>query len=248
MRRLFTGLLLFCGVMVQAAVATAGAAVDYRVGEAMFEGYFISPVPGAPLVLLVHDWDGLNDYEVRRAEMLASLGYAVFDVDLFGKGIRPATLEERKALTGALYSDRARMRTLLNGALAAAKAQGAEIGNAVAVGYCFGGAAVLELARSGAPLKGFVSFHGGLATPEGQDYRQTKGSVLILHGSADASVSMTDLANLTVALEQAGIPHEMISYSGAPHAFTVFGGERYRKDADEKSWRRFIEYLDATLR
>jgi len=229
------------------ALAT-GHAVDYQVGDEKFEGYYVSPATNAPLVLLIHDWDGLGDYEVKRAEMLSALGYAVFAGDLYGKGVRPQALEDKKKQTGALYADRTRMRSLLNGALAAAKAQGGNINNAVAIGYCFGGAAILELARAGADLKGFVAFHGGLATPPGQDYNKAKGQYLILHGTADASVSMEEFANLAIELESAGIRHEMISYSGAPHAFTVFGSDRYRKDADEKSWRRFTEYLGETLR
>jgi dienelactone hydrolase len=222
--------------------------VPYTVNGEQFEGYYVSPAAGAPLVLLVHDWDGLTDYEVNRAEMLAKMGYAVFAVDLFGKGVRPAAMEDRKKVTGALYSDRARMRALLNGGLAAAKSAGGNVKNAVAIGYCFGGSAILELARSGAELKGFVAFHGGLETPAGQDYSQAKGKVLILHGTADSSVTMEHFSNLAVELETAGVSHEMITYSGAPHAFTVFGSDRYRKDADEKSWKRFGEYLQATLR
>lgn len=245
-------LALLCFLSTAATAAgvagVPGGTVDYKVGDTVFEGYYICPAPGSPLVLLIHDWDGLNGYEIKRAEMLADLGYEVFAVDLFGKGVRPTGLEEKQQRTAALYNDRTRLRALLDGALVAAKAKGGNVENAVAVGYCFGGAAVLELARSGAPLKGFVSFHGGLTTPAGQDYSRVKGSVLVLHGSADASVSMDDFAALTVALETAGVPHEMISYSGAPHAFTVFGGERYRKDADEKSWQRFLDYLEVTLR
>jgi dienelactone hydrolase len=117
----------------------------------------------------------------------------------------------------------------------------------VAVGYCFGGAVVLELARSGADLQGFVTFHGGLATPEGQDYSSAKGKFLILHGSADTSITIDQFASLAKELEANHIEHEMITYSGAPHAFTVFGSERYREDADKNSWKRFIEYLSDTL-
>jgi dienelactone hydrolase len=106
---------------------------------------------------------------------------------------------------------------------------------------------VLELARSGADLKGFVSFHGGLATPSDQDYSRTSGSLLVLHGSADTAVTMTEFADLTVALEKHEVAHEMITYGGAPHAFSVFGTDRYREDADQKSWRRFLNYLDQTL-
>ena len=139
------------------------------------------------------------------------------------------------------------MRSRLRGALAAAKKQKANVDNAVASGYCFGGAAVLELARAGADLKGFVTFHGGLDLPEGEDYSQVKGALLILHGSADGSVSMEDFARLNQELEAAHIPHEMIAYSGAPHAFTVFGSDRYRADADKKSWNRFPQFLTEVL-
>lgn len=245
MKSLLTVLAIFLFVSTSLA---AGDAVPYTVNGEQFEGYYVSPVAGAPLVLLVHDWDGLTDYEVKRAEMLAKIGYAVFAVDLFGKGIRPAALEEKQKVTGALYSDRARMRALLQGGLVAAKSAGGNVKNAVAMGYCFGGAAILELARSGADLKGFVAFHGGLETPAGQDYRQAKGKFLILHGTADSSVTMEQFVALAGELESAGIAHEMITYSGAPHAFTVFGSDRYRKDADEKSWKRFGEFLQETLR
>lgn len=245
MKTLLTLLAIF---LFASTAFAAGRVSPYAVNGEQFEGYYVSPAAGAPLVLLVHDWDGLTDYEVKRAEMLAKMGYAVFAVDLFGKGVRPATMEEKQKVTGALYSDRARMRALLNGGLAAAKSAGGNVKNAVAIGYCFGGTAILELARSGADLKGFVAFHGGLETPAGQDYRSVKGKVLILHGTADSSVTMEHFANLAVELETAGIPHEMITYSGAPHAFTVFGSDRYRKDADEKSWKRFGEYLQETLR
>ena len=102
------------------------------------------------------------------------------------------------------------------------------------MGYCFGGAAILELARSGADLKGFVTFHGGLSTPVGQDYSRTKGRLLIMHGTADTSITMDDFAKLARELEAAGVPHEMITYSGALHGFTVFGSDRYREDADKK--------------
>lgn len=240
------GLLLLLLLCSTSALA-AGGLVSYTVNGEPFEGYYVSPGANAPLVLLVHDWDGLTDYEVKRSQMLAGMGYAVFAVDLFGKGVRPTELDDKKRLTGALYQDRERMRALLQGGMAAAKAQGGNLGNAVAIGYCFGGAAILELARSGADLKGFVAFHGGLETPPGQDYGKTKGKLLILHGSADTAVTMEQFAALAMELEKAGVNHEMISYSGAPHAFTVFGSDRYRKDADEKSWRRFGEYLSETL-
>ncbi len=225
----------------------AGENITYSVDGQPYEGYFINTKPGAPLILLVHDWDGLTDYEVKRAQMLANLGYSVFAVDLFGAGVRPTKVEDKKQHTGELYKDRQKMRKLLNAGLETAKAQGLNTDNTVVVGYCFGGAAVLELARSGADLKGFVTFHGGLATPEGQDYSAAKGKFLILHGSGDTAITLDQFAALAKELEENNVEHEMITYSGAPHAFTVFGAKSYREDADKKSWKRFTEYLSETL-
>jgi len=241
-------LLMILITLIAASDASAsGTTVSYKIDEKPYEGYFISPSAKAPLILLIHDWDGLTGYEVRRANMLADLGYAVFAADLFGAGVRPTEAKDKRQHTGELYKDREKMRALMLGALASAKAQGADIQNTVAMGYCFGGAAVLELARSGADMKGFVTFHGGLGTPEGQDYSKTKGKLLILHGTADTNITMDDFAELARELEAKGIPHEMITYSGAPHGFTVFDSDRYREDADKKSWKQFTEFLADTL-
>ena len=225
-----------------------GSPATYQVNGESYEGYYISPSKQAPLVLLIHDWDGLTEYEVKRASMLADLGYAVFAADLFGAGVRPTEVKDKRQHTGELYKNREKMRALMNGALDTAKSKGANVGNTVVMGYCFGGAAVLELARSGADLKGFATFHGGLKTPEGQNYANTKGEILIMHGSADTAITMDQFADLTKELESAGIAHEMIAYSGAPHAFTVFGSKRYQETADKKSWKRFQDFLADTLK
>jgi dienelactone hydrolase len=140
------------------------------------------------------------------------------------------------------------MRALMDGALAAAGSKGAGTDNAVAMGYCFGGAAVLEWARAGAPLKGFATFHGGLKTPAGQSYANAAGKILILHGSADEAITLDQFADLAKELEAAGVTHEMITYSGAPHAFTVFGTPRYQETADKNSWKRFTDFLADTLK
>ena len=245
MKTIFTFVLV---LMISSTAAAAGKSVVYEVNGASYEGYYTGASAKAPLILLVHDWDGLTDYEVKRSDMLAEMGYTVFAVDLFGAGVRPTKMEDKRQHTGELYKDREKMRALLNAALKTAQSQGADTGNAVAMGYCFGGAAVLEFARSGADMKGFVTFHGGLKTPEGQDYSKAKGKFLILHGTADTAVSMQDFATLANELEAKGVSNEMITYGGAPHAFTVFGGDRYRADADKKSWKRFTEFLDETLK
>ena len=235
-------------LVISSTAGAAGKQVNYNVNGKPYEGYFVSPSSKAPLVLFIHDWDGLTDYEVKRANMLADLGYAAFAADLFGAGVRPTEVKDKRRLTGELYKDREKMRRLVQGAMDAAKSSGANINNAVIMGYCFGGTPVLEFARSGAEVKGFVTFHSGLKTPADQDYSNAKGKYLILHGTADKVVGMDQFAALANELEGQGIAHEMITYSGAPHAFTVFGSKRYRADADKKSWKRFTEFLSDTLK
>ncbi len=240
--------LFFFALLVSSAAHADGAAVSYKVNGQPYEGYFITPSADAPLVLLIHDWDGLTDYEIRRAGMLADMGYAVFAADLFGAGVRPTEIEDKRRHTGELFADRKKMRALLRGALDTAMSKGADAHNAVAMGYCFGGSAVLELARAGVALRGFVTFHGGLKTPAGQDYADTEGRLLVLHGTADRLITMDQFAALGDEFERAGVSHEMIAYGGAPHGFTVFGSDKYREDADRKSWKRFAEFLADTLK
>ena len=229
--------------LVSMSAFANGKALTYSVNGQDYEGYFVSAGEGSPLVLLIHDWDGLTDYEVKRAQMLKDLGYSVFAADLFGKGVRPTEVVDKRQHTGELYKDRAKMRALMEGAIETAAKQGATTSNAVAMGYCFGGAAVLELARSGTDLKGFATFHGGLSTPEEQNYKSVAGPVLVMHGTADSAIPMTQFADLAARLESDGAEHEMVTYSGAPHAFTVFGSERYQERADKKSWKHFVDFL-----
>ena len=210
-------------VVSASAVASnsSGDTFTYTVNGESYEGYYVEASPEAPLVLLIHDWDGLTDYEVKRADMLAELGYSVMAADLFGKDVRPTEVEDKRQHTGELYKDREKMRALMTGAMDAAMSKGAKPTKKVAMGYCFGGAAVLEMARSGADMDGFVTFHGGLKTPNGQDYSNASGKFLILHGTADTAITMDQFAGLAIELETADLDHEMITYSGAPHAFTV---------------------------
>lgn len=221
--------------------------VTYKVDGKDYEGYYKSPSKDAPLVFMVHDWDGITEYEKKRTQMLNDLGYAVFAVDLYGKGNRPTEVADKKAMTKSLYSNRDEMRKRLNAGLEEAKKLGANVNNALGMGYCFGGSSILEFARSGAPLKAFVPFHGNLLTPEGQDYKTSKGKIVVFHGTADKVVPFTEFASLATELEATGIKHEMITYSGADHAFSVFGGAKYNEEADKKSWQRFTEVLKETL-
>lgn len=230
------------------SLANAGETISYTIDGESFEGYHAKAAGKSKgLVLLIHDWDGLTDYEVKRSDMLATMGYDTFAVDLYGKGNRPVETGAKKAETGKLYKDRDRMRKLILGGLAEARKSGTQ--KTVVMGYCFGGAATLELARSGkaSDVVGYSTFHGGLKTPDGQSYEGVTSPILIAHGGADAAIPMTDVAQLSVELEAAKTPYEIQVYSGAPHAFTVFGSERYRKTADEQSWDAFGDFLAENL-
>ena len=238
--------LLTLTALLSTSTAVAGENKIYNVNGQEYEGYWAKTSEKAPLVLLIHDWDGLTDYEKKRAKMLNDLGYNVFAADLFGKGIRPTEVKDKKQHTGELYKDRDKLRALVLGSLNYAKSLGADSNNVVVMGYCFGGAATLEAARSGMKAKGFVTFHGGLKTPEGQSYKDTSAPILVLHGTADSAITMDQFATLANELENENVDHEMITYSGAPHAFTVFNSERYREKADKKSGLRFTEFLEST--
>jgi dienelactone hydrolase len=228
--------------------AHAGEAVPYTVDGEAFEGYRAKPAGASKgLVVIVHAWGGVTSYEQKRADMIAALGYEAFALDLYGKGNRPTDIDAKKRETTKLYEDRARMQKLLIAGLNEARKGGD--GATVVIGYCFGGAAALELVRSGKAegVKGYVTFHGALKTPEGESYPAGTPPLLILHGGADTSVTMEDVAALSRELEAAKVPYEIEVYSGAPHGFTIFDLPTYRKDADEKSWAVFTGFLATQL-
>ena len=241
-------LILIMAVMLTPWVAQAGSPVDYQVLGKTFEGYFTKAKNRSNgMVLIIHDWDGLTDYEIKRAEMLSNMGFDAFALDLYGKGNRPKESGALKAETGKLYKDRERMRQLILGALTEARKHGHH--KVVVVGYCFGGAVALELARSGKAedIAGYATFHGWLSTPKGQSYPKNTPPLLIAHGGGDTSISMDDVAAFSKELEGVGVPYEIQVYSGAPHAFTVFDSNRYRKVADEQSWDALSKFLNKNL-
>jgi dienelactone hydrolase len=255
---------LFCIVVACMAGLTTVAAqanivtqsMVYEIDGQPYEGYFaINEGFGTeqPIVLLIHDWNGIDEYEKRRVQMLAEQGYTAFAADLYGQGVRPTNVEESRTESGKLYSNRSVMRQRLFAGLSQAQSlQGVDPDRVVVIGYCFGGAAALEFARAGADIDGFVSFHGGLATPEGQDYSQTKGAILILHGGDDPVAPMTQVAALADELNASAVAYDMEIYGGARHSFTVWGADRdssrYDAKADLQSWEALLTFLDKQLR
>lgn len=198
-------------------------------------------VPG---VLIVHQWMGLTDYEKRRARMLAELGYVALAADIYGKGVRPTDSKGAGEQAGKFRSDNALFRSRLNAGLGALKAQpGVDAARLGAIGYCFGGGGVLELARSGANVKGVVSFHGGLGTPHPEDAKNIKGKILVCHGAIDRMETPESIAAFQKSMEDAKVDYVFMAFAGAKHAFTQpEAGNNpdspvaYNKAADERSW------------
>jgi dienelactone hydrolase len=255
--------LMLLAVLCIVGLTTLSAKADivaepivYEIDGQPYEGYFaINEGFGdnQSVVMLIHDWNGLGDYEKRRVQMLAERGYAAFAVDLYGQGVRPTTTEASREQSRQLYSDRSTMRKRLFAGLAEAQSMtGVDPDRVVAMGYCFGGAAVLEFARAGADIDGFVSFHGSLATPEGQDYSQTQAPILILHGGNDPVAPMSEVATLANELNTAGVEYDMEIYGGVLHSFTVWGADgetsQYNPKADTQSWDALLTFLEKQLR
>lgn len=198
--------------------------VEYKHGNTVLEGYlaYDDAVQGKrPGVVVVHEWLGLGDYVKRRAEQLAKLGYVAFAIDMYGKGIRPTNPKDATAQTTIYRSNRPLMRDRAKAGLAVLQQNPLTDTNRIAaIGYCFGGGVVLELARSGAPVAGVVSFHGNLDTPNPADAKNIQGKVLVLHGASDSLVPATQVAAFEKEMTDAGVDWQLISYGGALHGFT----------------------------
>ena len=179
-------------------------------------------VPGRrPGVLVVHEWYGLNDFAKKKAEELAALGYVALAADIYGGGRSTTDREEAARLSGALRNQLQLLRARARAGLDCLAAQPQVDPNRLAaIGFCFGGTTVLELAYSGADLKGVVSFHGGLPLPQPGEGKNIKAKILVLHGADDPFVKPHEIASFEGALRQAGADWQLVLFSGAVHSFT----------------------------
>jgi dienelactone hydrolase len=228
--------------------------VEYKQGDTTLEGFVAcddaikGPRPG---VLIIHQWLGLTDYEKHRAEMLAQLGYVAFCADIYGKGVRPQNTQEAGVQAGKYKNDRQLLRARANAGLDALRQQPlVDPKRVAAIGYCFGGTTVLELARSGADVAGVVSFHGGLDSPSPADGKNIKCKVLVCHGADDPYTKPADLAAFANELRDAKVDWQLIQYGGAVHSFTqpMAGndnskGAAYNEKADKRSWEAMKQFF-----
>ncbi|MBK9374339.1 MAG: dienelactone hydrolase family protein [Holophagales bacterium] len=233
--------------------------VEYKDGDQTCEGFlaYDDAAKGRlPGVVVVHEWMGLGDYAKERATKLAGLGYVAFAADIYGKGIRAKDTKEAGQLAGKYKGDLPLLRSRARAAFdTLAKNGRVDAAKLFAIGYCFGGTTVLELARSGAPLAGTVSFHGGLATKDPADAKNVKGRVLVLHGAADPYVPPAEVAAFQKEMDDAKVDWQMVYYSGAVHSFTNPGagtdpskGAAYDAKADRRSWEAMKAFFAETTK
>lgn len=226
--------------------------ISYHDEQTVLEGYYAyddSNKNRRPVVLVVHDWTGRNEFACRKADKLAELGYCGFAVDMYGNGKNGASKEEKSELIKPLMGDRAKLQKRILAALEAAKkldvADTSRIG---AIGFCFGGLCALDLARSGADLRGVVSFHGLLTAP-GTPKHTVKARILALHGFNDPMVPPAQVNDFGHEMNELKADWELKMYGNTMHGFTnpeandPGFGTVYNKNVDTRAWIEMVEFF-----
>ena len=248
--------LLFTGAVASRA-GVVGKPVEYPAEGTTLKGYIAfddKTKDKRPGVIVVHEWWGLNDYARKRAEMLAELGYVALAVDMYGNGKVVDNPNDAGKLSSETMKNMPAMKTRFIAAMDLLKKNDAVDPTRIgAIGYCFGGGVVLAMARSGADLKGVVSFHGPLATAEPAEKGKINAKILVCNGGADKFITEKDINNLKQEMKAAGVDLKFISYDGALHSFTnpasTEVGKKfnmpiaYNEKADRKSWKDMQKFF-----
>ena len=231
--------------------------IEYREGSTVLEGFFCydDARPGPlPAVLISHAWNGRDEFVERKARRLAWHGYATFALDMFGKGKRGETTEQCQALITPLMQDRKVLARRITSGLETLRAQPqVDARRVAAMGFCFGGLCVLDLARSGADVRGVASFHG-LLKPNGLPAHKVHSKVLILHGYDDPMAPPEDVLAVAQEFTAAGADWQLHAFGNTLHAFTNphandrANGMAYDEAADRRSWQALRQFLEEVLR
>jgi dienelactone hydrolase len=227
------------------------------VGGVILKGYLAyddNITDKRPGILVVHEWWGHNEYARRRARMLAELGYVALAVDMYGGGKQAMHPKEAGEFANEIQKNMVVGRTRFIAAIEALKQQErVDATKIAAVGYCFGGGIVLEMARQGIELTGVVSFHGGLSTESPAQPNTVKAKILVLHGEADAMVMPEQVRAFKDEMKAAQVNLDFVSYPGVQHSFTNPDADIYAKNfglpvayneaADRDSWNKLQNFL-----
>jgi len=258
MRTCLLGLLMLFSGLSFAAIKTQEIPYESADGTKLI-GYFAyddaieGPRPG---VMVVHEWWGLNDYAKRRARDLAGLGYAALAIDMYGGGKNTEHPKDALAFMQAATADAAASKARFLAGLDLIKAQPqTDAKQIAAIGYCFGGKVVLDMARQSVPLLGVVSFHGALVPAVPATKGSIKARILVEHGEADSMVTPEQVAAFKEEMDDADADYDFVSLPGAKHGFTNPDADRlshgehggpdigYQKEADENSWADMKSFL-----
>lgn len=231
--------------------------IEYRDGDVVLEGFLChdeSRHGPLPAVLISHTWGGRDEFVERKACRLAHHGYAAFALDMYGNGRRGSSPEENQALMAPFMQDRALLSQRINAALSAVKTlPQVDPRRVAAMGFCFGGLCALDLARSGAELRGVASFHGMLK-PSGLPAAKILSKILILHGYDDPLAPPQDVLAIAQELTDAGADWQLHAYGHTVHSFTNPAannremGMLYSSRADRRSWNTLLQFLEEVLR
>ena len=252
--RTFTLAFLTVTLSMSAFGAVKTETVTYKDGDTTCKGFlaYDDKIEGKrPVVLIVHEWWGVGDFVKKNAERLAEAGYLAFAVDMYGDGFYTETVEEAAARSGEMKGDPEKSKARFGAAMAAAMARPeADPAKVAAIGYCFGGTTVLNVARLGAELKGVVSFHGGLATAVPASTEKPKAAILVCHGNDDPFVKADEVKAFKEEMGKRRALLNFIGYPGTVHSFTNpdvdrhnLDGAKYNKAADEHSWKEMLTFL-----
>lgn len=229
--------------------------IPYQHGKVQLEGVLAwdDAITGKrPGVLVVHEWWGLNDYAKDRAQQLAELGYVAFAVDMYGKEKLTTHPDQAGTWAKEVQANVSQWQARAIKGLAVLRSQDqVDTNNIAAIGYCFGGATVIQLAFSGEEINGVVSFHGALPLPTGKQAGKVKAKMLIAHGNADPFLKEEHIRKFRNALDKANVDWQMVLYAGARHSFTDPGADargmdalQYNQDADRRSWKHMQLFFD----
>jgi dienelactone hydrolase len=233
--------------------------MDYRDGPVICRGFVAyddKTSDKRPGVLVFHEGLGLGEHIIERAKRMAKLGYVALAADMFGDRRQAEDLEDMRALVGGLRNEPPKLRARARAALATLASQPkVDAGRLCAIGFCFGGSVVLELARDGADLKAVVSFHGVLATKAPALPAEVKAGVLVLTGANDPLAPPDHVAAFENEMRAAGVRDwQVITYGNTQHAFTNPGadgsflaGTLYNEQSDRRSWAAMTRFLEEVL-
>lgn len=267
MKKLPAKLFLVSLVLTLASVVSAepniqGKAVEYGAQGTVMKGYLAydeTVKDRRPGVLVVHEWWGLNEYARKRARMLAELGYTALAVDMYGDGKQAAHPEDAGKFSGELMKNFDVAKARFTAALGFLKQQPTvEPTRVAAMGYCFGGGVVLNMARQGVDLKGVASFHGSLTAVKPAQPGEIKAKILVLHGADDKFIPQQQIDAFRGEMKSAGADFKFFSYPGALHSFTNPEADEFAKkfkmpiaynaEADKKSWDELKKFLDGVIK